>query len=183
MTLSTEERAVLGTIARKALTAAVGKENYFPLNPGLPALAAECGCFVTLKTRGRLRGCIGCFTAENPLWETVAEYTALSALEDPRFSGARIKKEELPEVAMEISVLSPLEECREPEKITLGVHGIYVRGSGRSGCFLPQVATETGWSVEEFWGHCCRDKAGLPWDAWKKPGVAVLTFTAEVFEV
>ncbi len=183
MTLVAEDRAVLGSIARAALAAAVGGKKYAPADPGRPGLAAKCGCFVTLKTRGRLRGCIGCFTAEEPLWRTVAEYTALSALEDPRFSGARLKAPELPEVAMEISVLSPLEECREPDKITLGVHGIYVRQGGRSDCFLPQVATETGWSVEEFWGHCCRDKAGLPWDAWKNPGVTVMTFTAEAFEV
>ncbi len=183
MALALEDKQALGIIARAALAAAVGKIGYQPADPGRPGLQERRGCFVTLRTHGRLRGCIGCFTSDNPLWETVAEYTQLSALEDPRFHGQRLKPEELPEVEMEISALSPLEPCREPEKITLGVHGIYVTAGGRSGCFLPQVATETGWNVEEFWGHCCRDKAGLPWDAWTKPGVTAMTFTAEAFAV
>ncbi len=82
---------------------------------------------------------------------------------------------------MDVSVLSPLEPCADPEAILPGVHGIYVRRDGFSGCFLPQVATEQKWGVDELWGHCCRDKAGLEWDAWKKPGIELMTFTADVF--
>ena len=90
--------------------------------------------------------------------------------------------DELKQVEIDISVLSPLAPCNDPEEITLGKHGILVQCGMRSGCFLPQVADETGWSVEEFWGNCCSHKAGLPYDAWRQPDVDLYTFTAEVIE-
>lgn len=165
-------------MVRESLAAAVKGGEYQAADPGLPELEAECGCFVTLKTDGRLRGCLGCFVSDEPLWKTAPDYARYSALQDPRFSGQRLRPEELGEVDISISVLSPLRPCDDPEGIVLGVDGIYVKGGGRSGCFLPSVARETGWGVEDFWGHCCRDKAGLDWDAWRKPGVALYTFTA-----
>ena len=88
---------------------------------------------------------------------------------------------ELQDVNVEISVLSPLERTNDPLSIELGVHGIYIRSGFSSGCFLPQVATETGWSKEEFLSNCASHKAGLPPDAWRDPDTEVLTFTAEVF--
>lgn len=182
MTLDADDKRILTSIARSSLAAAVAGKPYSPPATGRPALLAKCGCFVTLKTGGRLRGCIGCFTSPAPLYQTVAEYTRHSALDDPRFVGDRLGPADLAKVAMDISVLSPLETCREPEKIVPGVHGIFVSDGGRQGCFLPQVASEMHWTVEEFWGHCCRDKAGLAWDAWRNPGVRLSTFTAEVFE-
>lgn len=182
MSLGAEDRKLLGDIARDSLCAAVEGRRYEPGDPGRPALSERCGCFVTLKTAGALRGCLGCFTSEEPLYLTVARYAAYSATEDPRFVGHRLRPAELPGVEVEVSVLSPLRPCTEPENIVLGVDGIYVRSGGRSGCFLPQVATETGWDVEDFWGHCCRDKAGLDRDAWRGPGVQLMTFTAEAFE-
>lgn len=182
MALDADDRRVLGGIVRAAFEAAVRGGRYVPEDPGRAALEERCGCFVTLKVDGALRGCLGCFVSRDPLYRTAAEYAAFSALEDPRFAGRRIGVAELDRAGIEVSVLSLLEACPEPGKIRLGVHGIYVSGHGRSGCFLPQVATETGWSVEEFWGHCCRDKAGLAWDAWREPGVEVKTFTAEAFE-
>ena len=180
MPLADEDRKTLAAIAREALAAAVNRREYSPADPGREPLLAKGGCFVTLKTGGRLRGCLGCFASVRPIYRTVAEYARHSALDDPRFAANRLAASELPSVEMDISVLSPLAECRDPLAITLGVHGIHVQKGMRSGCFLPQVAEETGWSVEEFWGHCCRDKAGLPWDAWREPGVELTTFTAEV---
>lgn len=174
---------VLGRMVREALGAAVRGEVYEPEDPGRAELEGRCGCFVTLRTGGELRGCLGCFTSEEPLWRTAVEYARYSALEDPRFSGRRIRPEELGGVGVSISVLSPLERCFDPEGIRLGVDGIYVRGGGRAGCFLPSVARETGWGVGEFWGHCCRDKAGLGWEAWRGEGVELYTFTAEEVEV
>jgi uncharacterized protein (TIGR00296 family) len=85
-------------------------------------------------------------------------------------------------VRLDISVLSELEPCDDPWSIQLGVHGIYVKKGQRSGCFLPQVATETGWTVEEFWSYCCAHKAGLAPDAWTRPDVEKFTFTAEIVE-
>ncbi len=182
MALTERDRHALAGIARAALAAAVRGEGFVPEDPGLPDLLEKRGCFVTLKTGGRLRGCLGCFRSEQPLYRTVAEYACFSALKDPRFSGERLREGELPSVEVDISCLTPLAPCAEPEKITLGVHGIYVRSDGLSGCFLPQVAEETGWSVEEFWGHCCRDKAGLDWNAWQRPDTECMTFTADVFD-
>lgn len=153
-------------------------EEYLPADPGLAELEMKCGCFVTLKTQGNLRGCLGCFTSPEPIWKTALAYARHSALDDPRFGGRRLRADELDRVEVSISVLSPLAPCADPEAIRLGVDGIYVKSGGRSGCFLPSVARETGWGVEDFWGHCCQDKAGLEWDAWRRPGVELYTFTA-----
>lgn len=180
--LDAEDRRTLGTLARAALAAALSGERFDAEDPGRDSLERHCGCFVTLKTEGRLRGCLGCFQSDAPLWRTVPAYAAHSALDDPRFARNRLRAADLPSVEMDVSVLSPLEPCADPEAIAPGVHGIYVRKGGLSGCFLPQVAPEQGWGVEEFWGHCCRDKAGLDWDAWKQPGVELMTFTADVFD-
>lgn len=182
MRLDDDDKLILGKIARESVAAATVGDPYSPPPTDRPALLEHRGCFVTLKTAGRLRGCIGCFTSDQPLFRTVAAYARHSALDDPRFAGDRLGTADLAGLEMDISALSPLETTREPEKIIPGVHGIYVSAHGRSGCFLPQVATETGWNVEEFWGHCCRDKAGLEWDAWRKPDAVTKIFTAEVFD-
>lgn len=178
------EQESLKTIVREALRAAVRKEPYTPPLPTAeqPGLLEKAGCFVTYKIDGDLRGCLGCFESEEPLYTTVAHYAAWSATEDPRFTQNRLKENDLPEVEFDISVLSPLMPCPHPESIRLGVDGIYIRAVGRSGCFLPQVATEQDWTVEEFWGYCCLHKAGLPYDAWKSATVTRLTFTASVIE-
>jgi len=137
--------------------------------------------FVTLKNHGRLRGCIGTFVAQAPLYQTIAQM-ACAAAQDFRFRGDPVTSAELADMDIEISVLTPLEKVRDPLKeIEIGRHGIYIEGRGRSGCFLPQVATETGWSKEEFLSHCAVEKAGLAPDAWKKPGVTVYRFEACVF--
>jgi uncharacterized protein (TIGR00296 family) len=107
-----------------------------------------------------------------------------SATQDARFFGNQVTPDELKDIDIEISVLSPLTRIDDPMKIELGKQGIYIINEkvGAGGCFLPQVATETGWSKEEFLSHCARDKAGLPADAWKNdPDTKVLVFTAEVF--
>jgi AmmeMemoRadiSam system protein A len=144
-------------------------------------LKAHCGCFVTLKNAGRLRGCIGQFTSGRPLIELVVEMAKASATNDPRFLADPITTDELEQLDVEISVLSPLQKTDDPLSLRLGIDGIYIIGKGASGCFLPQVATETGWSKEEFLSYCCAHKAGLPANAWKDPATEVYLFTAEVF--
>ncbi len=146
-----------------------------------PELNAPCGCFVTLKNQGQLRGCIGQFTSEMPLIELVVDMAKASATSDPRFFADRITSDELEQLDIEISVLSPLQLTREPLSLRLGVDGIYIKKGCVSGCFLPQVATETSWSKEEFLSYCCAHKAGLPSDAWKDPKTEVYLFTADVF--
>lgn len=144
-------------------------------------LQVKAGCFVTLKNRGKLRGCIGCFQSDQPLWKTVADIAGQSAIFDPRFITDRITPKEVPQLDVEISVLSPLHLISRPlEQIKLGRDGIVIRDKGRSGTFLPQVAVETGWSLEEFLGHCSRDKAGLGWDGWKSPSARIYTYTCTI---
>jgi len=106
-----------------------------------------------------------------------------SATGDPRFFANPITPGELKELDIEISVLSPLQRTDDPMSLRLGVDGIYIKRGRASGCFLPQVATETGWSKEEFLSYCCAHKAGLAADAWKEPGTQVYLFTADVFGV
>ena len=168
-------------IARASLEAAVNGRPPPQVGESAPELQARVGCFVTLKSGERLRGCLGHFTSEQPLCQLVNQMARSSATEDPRFIGQRITPGELPRIAIEISALSPLERIANPLDIELGKHGIYIRKGMASGCFLPQVASETGWTKEEFLGHCCSHKAGLAYDAWKDPATAVEVFTAEVF--
>ena len=146
-----------------------------------PELNAPCGCFVTLKNHSRLRGCIGQFISDSPLIELVGQMAKSSATGDPRFFADPISAGELDQLDVEISVLSPLERTNEPLSLRLGVDGIYIKKGRTSGCFLPQVATETGWSKEEFLSYCCAHKAGLAADAWREPETEVYLFTAEVF--
>jgi AmmeMemoRadiSam system protein A len=179
--LNEVERHTLLRIARETLKAALGGTPEPRVTVASEALQAPCGAFVTLKNHGRLRGCIGTFSARRPLWETIQEMAA-AALRDPRFLGHPVTVRELGEVDIEISVLSPLEKTTDPlREIELGRHGICIEGALGSGCFLPQVATETGWTKEEFLSHCSAGKAGLEPDAWRRPGVAVYRFEAEVF--
>ena len=178
--MSPEARRELMAIARAALAAAVrGEPEPKPVSRS-PELAAKCGCFVTYKNAGRLRGCIGCFTSERPLHATVAEYARISATQDWRFADDPITPDELGAVDIEISVLSPLVPIRDPLDLELGVHGIYIRRGGRSGCFLPQVATEHRMTKEQFLSECCAGKAGLAPDAWRE-GAQFSVFTGQIF--
>jgi AmmeMemoRadiSam system protein A len=146
-----------------------------------PELNVNCGCFVTLKNHDQLRGCIGQFVSDRPLVELVIEMAKASATGDPRFFGDPITPDELEQLDLEISVLSPLKKTNDPLSLRLGVDGIYIKKGCTSGCFLPQVATETGWDKEQFLSYCCSHKAGLAPDAWKDPKTEVYFFTAEVF--
>jgi len=180
--LSENAKRELLRIARQTVEAAVRKQPPPRFDIKDPELMAHRGAFVTLKTRGELRGCIGQFIADRPLWQVVQQMAVASATQDPRFFGYRLRPEELGELEIEISVLSPLKRISDPLKeIELGKHGIYIKRGSAAGCFLPQVATETGWTKEEFLSHCCAGKAGLPPDAWKDPKTELYTFTAEVF--
>ncbi|HSW00715.1 MAG TPA: AmmeMemoRadiSam system protein A [Sedimentisphaerales bacterium] len=170
------------SIARDAVRATVqGKSRPVPPTDD-PELTAARGCFVTLKNRGRLRGCIGQFVSDRPLIELVAEMAEASACRDPRFLDDRITAQEVDDLDIEISVLSPLKRTNDPLSLRLGVDGVYIKRGYASGCFLPQVATETGWDANQFLSYCCSHKAGLPPDAWKDPRTEVYLFTAEVFE-
>lgn len=181
--LSENSRKQLLVIARRTVEAVVRKEQRPEFDVQEPELCGQQGAFVTLRTDGNLRGCIGRFVADRPLWQIVRDMAVAAASEDPRFFGMPLQPAELPDLHIEISVLSPLRRIRDPmQEVELGEHGIYIKHGFRSGCFLPQVATETGWSKEEFLNHCCSGKAGLPPDAWRDPRTEVYVFTAEILE-
>ncbi len=142
-------------------------------------LNSSMGAFVTLHEHGRLRGCIGNLVGSQPLYLTVRDMAIEAATGDPRF--APVREKEMADIHIEISALSPLKRVRSADEIELGTHGVIVRRGGYSGVYLPQVATETGWSKEEFLSSLCAHKAGLAADAWKDPRTELLVFTAEVF--
>jgi AmmeMemoRadiSam system protein A len=149
-----------------------------PPAPPTETLRARFGAFVTLKIGGRLRGCIGRLMGAGPLFETVWGMARAAAFEDPRFPP--LTPQEFAEVEVEISILSPITPCPDVDKIEIGRHGLIVRRGFQSGLLLPQVAVEWKWDRTRFLEQTCR-KAGLPPDAWRKPGTEILWFEAEVF--
>jgi len=181
MGISAEDRKNLVHLARAAVEARVtGNPPPKVQNPqGL--LVEKRGCFVTLTNRGRLRGCIGTFTPDAPLGEMIVQMGAAAA-RDPRFVTDPITPEELGELTVEVSVLSPLTRSDQPETLTPGRDGVYIIRGGRAGCFLPEVATQMGWDAEQFLDNCCTHKAGLPPGAWRRPDTQVYLFTTEKFE-
>jgi AmmeMemoRadiSam system protein A len=174
------ERTLLMT-AREAVSAAVKGQSAVTPTSDEPELVSACGCFVTLKNRGRLRGCIGQFFSDKALIQLVCEMAVAAATRDPRFITDPIRPAELELLDVEISVLSVLEKTEDPLSLRLGIDGIYITHGNKSGCFLPQVATETGWTEQQFLTHCCVQKAHLPPDAWEKNDTDVFLFTADVF--
>ena len=136
------------------------------------------GAFVTLHKHGHLRGCIGYIQGIKPLHEAVIDMAEAAAFDDPRFPP--VSREELPELDLEISVLSPLKEVKELDEIEIGKHGLYLTLGAFSGLLLPQVATENGWDRETFLEQTCL-KAGLPPEAYKDKDAKLYLFSAEVF--
>lgn len=128
-------------------------------------LNSKCGAFVSLHKHGRLRGCIGHFGEDYPLHEIVARMARAAAFEDPRFMP--VTSDELADIDIEISVLTPMRRIQSIDEFQLHRHGIYIKKGFHSGTFLPQVADEVNWTKEEFLGHCAQDKAGIGWDGWR----------------
>jgi len=175
------QKQTLLKLARDTVEAVIIGGKIPQPQPDDAELNAPCGCFVTLKNGEKLRGCIGQFTSDKPLIELVVEMAKASSMGDPRFFGDPITADELEQLDIEISVLSPLQRTEEPLSLRLGIDGIYIKKGFASGCFLPQVATETGWNKEQFLSYCCAHKAGLAPDSWKDPDTEVYLFTADIF--
>jgi AmmeMemoRadiSam system protein A len=135
------------------------------------------GVFVTLHRFGQLRGCIGQLGSDRPLQAATVLAASAAAADDPRFPA--VAPSELPTIALEISVLSPLQPVEDVMEIEVGRHGLIVERGNRRGLLLPQVATEWGWDRDTFLSQTCV-KAGLPADAWRR-GVTIWRFEAEVF--
>ena len=171
-----EDRALLA-LARKAVTEAV-VHNRIPEDiPKEGILAERRGVFVTLHVRGSLRGCIGVIEGSAVLGENIVRSAISAAMQDPRFSPVRI--EELSQLEIEISVLSPLFPI-QAANVEIGKHGLMIIFEGHRGLLLPQVATEHGLNREQFLEETCR-KAGLPRDAWRNAEATLLGFTCEIY--
>jgi len=174
--LKDDQRTLL-LLARRAIVEAVSHLQVFEVPPVTDSLARPMGAFVTLYCDGHLRGCIGRIEPTEPLARTVAQCAVGAALHDPRFTP--VVGEELVRLAIEISVLSPVEPIL-PEAVKVGTHGLVVQREHFRGVLLPQVAVERAWTRERFLEETCR-KAGLPRDAWRDPETQCLAFTDEVF--
>lgn len=162
--------------ARRVLQNAAGDQQ--PVAPQVNGRYG--GVFVTFWSERTLRGCVGTFTPTTDLAATIAEVTR-SSLTDVRFENDPITAAELTNIEIEISVLSDPQPAHDPLSLILGTHGVIVRRGARSGCFLPRLAVERGWSARQFLTNCCTMKAGLDAEAWGDPQTQVFLFTAESF--
>jgi AmmeMemoRadiSam system protein A len=171
------DKRMLLEVARRALTLAAERGETLADLPEGKRLREPGGAFVTLRRRGRLRGCIGQLPSKEALVRVVAYCAKGAALEDPRFEPVRA--DEVPGLDVEVSVISPLEEM-SPECIEPGTHGLVISKGWERGVLLPQVAAERGWTAERFLEETCA-KAGLERDAWKNSATRIQAFTADVF--
>lgn len=176
--LNANEQTALLDIARKAIETYVrtGKTYVEPREEKV--LNRRNGCFVSIKQSGQLRGCIGNFQSELPLFREVSEMAVASASKDPRFYP--MKEDDLQDFTLEISVLSPLKKSDSIDEIEVGRHGIYLEKGYYRGVLLPQVATEYGWDRDTFLRQTCL-KAGLPTDAWQAEDTEIYIFSAQIF--
>jgi AmmeMemoRadiSam system protein A len=174
--LSDADRRTILDLARQAITEAVCHGCLIHPIPNSGILERRCGVFVSLHVKGKLRGCIGVIDGREQLGDSIVRCAAGAALEDPRF--LRMKPEEVGDVKIEVSLMTPLELIR-PEEIEIGTHGLMVEQGGRRGLLLPQVALEHHLDRERFLEETCR-KAGLAREAWKSPDTKIYGFRCEI---
>ena len=179
MLINDADKATLFRLARGSIQACLTGTAPPELTSVPPPLRESYGVFVTLHRRGRLRGCIGYLEAVKPLVQAVQEMALAAAFQDPRFQPLR--PEELAEIDLEISVLSPMRRIDTIEEIQVGAHGLYVERGVCRGLLLPQVATECGWDRTTFLQQTC-GKACLPANAWQDPATRIFVFTAEILK-
>jgi len=176
--LTEDERSKLLTLARESIEGRLQGKKPPQEEGGSAVLKEKRGVFVSLHKKGMLRGCIGCIEGRKPLIETVPEMARSAAFEDPRFSP--LHREEMKDLDIEISVLTPLREIKDIHEIEIGVHGIYLTRGFFSGLLLPQVATQYKWDRVTFLEETCH-KAGLPPQAWKDKNTRIYIFAADIF--
>ena len=178
--LDEKAQAEVLVLARQTLAAHLNNQAIPDDIPQSPVLQKPLGAFVTLKKDSQLRGCIGRFEPNDPLYKVIQQMVIAAATEDHRF--APVKAEELSQIHIEISAMTPKQKISDWQKIELGKHGVVIQKGNRSGTFLPQVAADTGWSKEEFLSQLCSQKAGLPTNCYQDPEVDLYTFEAQIFE-
>jgi AmmeMemoRadiSam system protein A len=176
--LNSTEKGQLLRIARETLTEYLTAGTTPEYEAKASGLIQEVAAFVTLRGRdGELRGCIGRVEVSQPLYQTVQDCVISAATNDFRFPP--VTAAELDKILIEISALSPFRLINDPNEIRIGRHGLLIRKDFHVGLLLPQVASDRGWSRDEFLHAVCL-KAGLPRDAWGDADLYV--FGAEVFE-
>jgi AmmeMemoRadiSam system protein A len=178
MNLTDADKTLLLQQARASIEAHLSDKSVPPVTDPSPVLGERRGAFVSLHRRGDLRGCIGYLEAAKPLLQTIQEMAAAAAFHDPRFKP--LKPEELADLEIEISVLTPMQLIKSTDEIQVGKHGLYIVQGFCRGLLLPQVATQYHWDRLAFLQQTCC-KAGLAPDAWKEPSTKIYTFTADVF--
>ena len=178
MPLEDKDKGTLLGLARMAIATYIVDKKIPDPKIDEEGLNSKSGVFVSLHKDGDLRGCIGVFTSDNPLYKTVSLMAVSAAFEDTRFSP--VIEEEVKDIDIEISVLTPLKRINNVDEIEIGTHGIYiVKGTSR-GVLLPQVAVEHAFDRNMFLDHTCL-KAGLKAGAWRE-GTEIYTFEAEIFD-
>ncbi len=176
--LDATEKAALLEIARISLDSHFSHKTAPECRPSSGGLIERKGAFVSLHRGDDLRGCIGQLYPDRELYKIVQHCVLSAALEDTRF--IPVAMEELPELSIEISVLTPFRRIRKIEEIEVGKHGLYLVQGRFRGLLLPQVATQYGWDRITFLEQTCR-KSGLPESAWQDPHTMIQIFEAEVF--
>jgi AmmeMemoRadiSam system protein A len=176
-TLSSDEKQELLRLAGQAVKLFVKEKKILDYTPQGPSLLEPRGAFVTLKKKGRLRGCIGFIEPVLPLYKTIIQAAIYAAVRDSRFYPVR--SSELKDISVEISVLTPTKKIQDPNMIKVGKHGLVISKGNQKGLLLPQVPVENNWSRKTYLQQACL-KAGLPKDAWKT-GAEIEVFEAIVF--
>jgi AmmeMemoRadiSam system protein A len=161
------EKESMLALAGGAIAAELNVKNLPSSTPGCitESLRTRCGAFVSVYVKDKLRGCIGTFSEDDPLYRNIERMAVSASTSDSRFSP--ILPGELEYLRIEISVLTPRIPVKDPSEIEIGKHGIFMIQGSHRGTFLPQVAVQQQWTVEEFLGHCARNKAGIGWEGWK----------------
>lgn len=179
MIITRTERDILLRMAFHAISGKIDPGN-MPSSPAeelTETLKNNCGAFASVYVKQELRGCIGTFSEDEALYKNVKKMAVSAAFEDTRYTS--IHADELAQLEIEISVLTPRQRIYDPAEIVLGKHGIYMRKGSYRGTLLPQVAVKQNWTVKEFLGSCSKYKAGIGWDGWKT--AELYTYEAIVF--
>ncbi len=177
--LSEEEKATIFAIASDTLEWCVsGQKKAFSFENYVltDKLKIDMATFVTLKIGERLRGCIGSLTPVAPLYKSVHDNAINAALRDPRFRS--VSMDELPKIKVHISILSPIKPIESLDEFKLGEHGIIIEKGFNRAVYLPEVAPEQGWNVEQTLSSLSQ-KAGLPSDGWRS-GASFKVFSSVV---
>ncbi len=177
--LTVGERKTLVGFARASLHAHLQGAPAPELTAPMGALARPRGVFVSWYHGDMLRGCLGILEPTEPLWVNVRELAVDAATDDPRFPP--VTPDEEPALRLSISVLTPPVCIASPDAIDVARHGVMLKMGTRRGVFLPSVAAEMGWDRDTLLDHLCVEKAGLPREAWREPGVEFSIFESEEF--